>query len=426
MIRVYKFGGASVKDAQAVKNVAQILTRYADANTVVVVSAMGKSTNALEKILKLSLNGDYAELNNRVDELYDYHSRIASELFVQPDAPVFEYLKSWKQELRKVVAQVAQQKYDIAYDAVVSFGELISTKIVAEYLKIFCNDSQWMDAREMIFTDNRHRDAYINWALTEQMIQNKIGSFFEGKEKSIVITQGFIGMAIDGMTSTLGREGSDFSAAILAYCLKASDVTIWKDVPGILNADPKLFPDAVMLNHISYREAVELTYYGASVIHPKTIKPLENARIQLRVKSFVSPSDPGSLIDAHGHDDAKVPSYIIKFNQILLSLHPKDFSFINEENLSSIFSVFAEFNIRIRLMQNSAISFSLCFDHDDYKLSGLIERLQQDFTVRYNENVELITIRHYNEDSVVNFLKNKKLLMEQRSRATWQMITKKI
>ena len=424
-IQIFKFGGASVKDATAVRNVASVLKSYAGKQTVLILSAMGKTTNALERIHQSYLSGSNKDAIQRIAELKNYHSSILDELFTDKNHIVFREFNQLFGELAKAIDEKPELSYDKSYDRLVHFGERIATTILNAYLQENGFETQHIEAGDFIATDNNYRDAYVDWDLTVNKISEGARSWFANEKPCIVITQGFIAKSAENAPITLGREGSDFSASIFAYSLNATEMVIWKDVPGVMNADPKLMPEAVTLEHISYREAVELAYYGASVIHPKTIKPLENKNIPLRVKSFLNPVGEGTLIDRVGTDDKKVASYIFKFNQVLLSLFPRDFSFINEKNISEIFSLFSRNNIKVRLMQNSAISFSVCFDYEPARLNVLLEDLSKLYSVRYNEQVELVTIRHYsgiNSDSIIS---GRKILLEQKSRSTWQIILNK-
>ncbi len=424
-IQVFKFGGASVKDAAAVRNVVAILKSYANPKTVVILSAMGKTTNALERIHQSYLGGSNKDAMQRIAELKSYHNSILVELFPNSNHTVFFDFNNLFQELEANVLLEPEASFDKSYDRFVHFGERIATTILSAYLSEQSFNTFHVAARDFICTDNSYRDALVDWDLTVSKINEAASTWFASEKPCIVLTQGFIAQSAEGAPISLGREGSDFSASIFAYSLNASEMVIWKDVSGVMNADPKLMPDAIALEHISYREAVELAYYGASVIHPKTIKPLENKNIPLRVKSFLNPAGEGTIIDRIGTDDKKVPSYIFKFNQVLLSLFPRDFSFINEKNISEIFSLFSRNNIKVRMMQNSAISFSVCFDYEPARLSVLLEDLNKLYSVRYNEQVDLVTIRHYGSIDAINIIKGRKTLLEQKSRSTWQMILNK-
>jgi len=422
-IRVFKFGGASVKDAAAVRNVASILRNFDKKNLLVILSAMGKTTNALERVHQAYIAGQKNDALKRISESRQYHDDILMELFPYSTDPVYQSVEHVFTKLSAELDVPQESSFDKSYDRIVSYGEQLATTILNAYLVTVGFAVNLVAAGDFIVTDNTYRDAFVDWDETGKRIAAAADSWFA--EKNIIITQGFIGRSAENCPITLGREGSDFSAAVFAHALNAVEVIIWKDVPGIMNADPKLIPSAVPLPHISYREAVELAYYGATVIHPKTIKPLENKNIPLRVKSFLNPAGEGTIIDRNSTDDKKAVSYIFKFNQVLLSILPRDFSFINEKNMSEIFSLFSRNNIKVRLMQNSAVSFSVCFDFEPAKLSVLIEDLGKRYVVRYNDSVDMITIRHYENDSADSFIKGRKVLLEQKSRSTWQLIVSK-
>lgn len=418
-MKVFKFGGASVKDADAVRNVAAILRQFQGEQLVVVVSAMGKTTNALEKVVKAYRNGDDS-LEAQVRQIRKFHTDIMDELAIPTDHPVRDHVDNCFTEIEWVTEEPAGKDYNWTYDQIVSVGELLSSRILHASLESEGIANCWLDARDFIRTDNTYREARIDWKLTEELVGRHI---LGGREHSqIVLTQGFIGSTSENFTTTLGREGSDYTAAILSYCLDAEEMTVWKDVPGVLSADPKFYDDAVKLEQISYLDAIELTYYGATVIHPKTIKPLENKRIPLRVCSFLAPKERGTLIGAFESTKPLVPCFIFKTGQILFSISAKDFSFIAEENLSRIFSIFARHNVKINLMQNSAISFSVCADNDEMKMPALTEELLKEFKVRYNENLRLVTVRHYFPSTIEQLSKDGELLLEQRSRHTAQLV----
>ncbi len=420
-MKVFKFGGASVKDAAAVKNVAAVLKMFPNEDLVVVISAMGKTTNALEKVVHAYFH-DKENAHPLLNEVKEYHHAIMEELFSETNHPVFEKVNNFFVEIDWVLEEETRS-YGFIYDQIVSMGELISTAIVSAYLNSVSIKNVWQDVRDVLQSDNTYREAKVNWEMSTGLISNKIPTLFN-KENHIVITQGFIGSTSENYTSTLGREGSDYTAAILAHILNAESVSIWKDVPGVLNADPKFFNDAQKLEQISYLDAIELAYFGASVIHPKTIKPLENKNIPLYVKSFLNPSSKGTLIAKDLETKPLVPSFIFKTNQVLLSISAKDFSFIAEENLSNIFSHFAECGVKLNLMQNSAISFSVCVDDDEEKLPKLIEQLKKNYKVLYNKNLQLYTIRHYFPSTIEALTNNREILLEQRSRNTAQIVMK--
>lgn len=421
-MKVYKFGGASVKNADGVRNLEKILRSHnSQERLVVVISAIGKTTNLLEQVLD-AYYYDKSKLPELTATLRENHYTIVRELALGDNSLIMNRLNEIFALLDKVLAGPHSGNFDYDYDRVVSFGEILSTTLISTYLNEVGVRNEWADARLLIRTDHNYREGKVDWEVSARLIQEKVGKILQGDETHIVITQGFIGGTEEMLPTTLGREGSDYSAAIFAYVLGAESVTIWKDVPGLLNADPKFFPDAVKLEQIPYEEAIELAYYGASVIHPKTLKPLQNKQIPLFVKPFLHPEESGSRIDA-GKMTERVPCYIFKTNQVLISIYPKDFSFIAVENLDEIFSIISKNKIKINLMQNSALSFSICCDNKVHKIEKLITDLSVKYKVKYNLNIELITIRHYTDDIVNKVIKNKDVLVEQRSRATVQLVT---
>ncbi len=421
MTKIFKFGGASVKDANAVKNVGEVIKLHKD-DLVVVISAMGKTTNALEKVVESYLNKD-GKVEENLQIVKKFHFDILNDLFKDKNHAIFNEIHNTFIEIEWEIDEQPTRKYDYVYDQIVSVGEMLSTKIVSAYLNEIGLKNTWKDARNFIQTDNTYRNAKVDWKLTEQLVQQNF-QFSISNSPSIIITQGFIGSSSELFTTTLGREGSDFSAGILAYCLDAESVTIWKDVPGMLNADPKWFNNTVKLDNISYHEAVELAYYGASIIHPKTIKPLHNKNIPLYIKSFIFPKNNGTVIDKNTTQDNLIPSFIFKMNQVLISISAKDYSFIIENNLSAIFGIFAKMGVHINLMQNSAISFSVCVDFDNQKTMPLIEELKKDYKVLYNKNLELVTIRHYDDETIKRVTIDKDILVEQKSRNTARFVMK--
>ena len=421
-MKVFKFGGASVKDAAAVKNVTKILSGFSDDRLVVVVSAMGKTTNALEKVVNAYCRKT-GEAGVFLNEVKEYHHKIMTELFPVPTHPVFDVVNNIFVEIDWVLEEEPSKGFAFSYDQIVSTGEMISTRIISAYLALSGVENTWLDARDVILTDNTYREGNINWEMTQKLCEEKITPLLSGNGKK-VITQGFIGGTTENFTTTLGREGSDYSAAIFAYCLSAEAVYIWKDVPGVLNADPKFYTDAQKLDRMSYHDAIELAYYGASVIHPKTIKPLENRNISLHVRSFMNPDLPGTVIGKDFQTKPLIPSFIFKDNQMLISISAKDFSFIAEDNLSEIFGLFASLGIKIHLMQNSAISFSVCIDNDPYKAPKLVGQLRETYKVLYNENLQLFTVRHYYPSTVEMLTAGKEILLEQRSRHTAQFVVR--
>ena len=416
---VFKFGGASVKNAEGIINLGRVVSNYTDSQLLIVVSAMGKTTNALERLTKA-----YFDQTDDVHEIYEeikqYHYNILSEIF-EPSSSVFDEVANTFVEIDWMLEDEPHDDYDFIYDQIVSVGELVSTRIVNAYLNKIGSKSQWLDVRGYIHTDNTYREGMVQWAKTKESILKDLPALLE---KGIVVTQGFLGGTSENFTTTLGREGSDYTASILASCLNAESVTTWKDVPGILNADPKFFEDTVKFDELSYTEAIEMTYYGATVIHPKTIKPLQNAKIPLLVKPFNDPTAMGTIIKENGHNKFEKPVIIIKQNQLLLSLCAKDYSFISEDHLSEIFRLFALNHVKINMMQTSALSFTVCFDHNEYRLKKLLKSLNEGFSAKYNSGLMLITTRHYTPATLKELTAGKTVLLEQISRNTAQMVVR--
>jgi aspartate kinase len=414
-MRIYKFGGASVKDANGVKNLITILNTLGSEKTLIVVSAMGKTTNSLELVVKNYFDNK-EELQYSINEVFTFHNKILNDLFNDNKHKIFSDVKEILENLRIFLKRNKSPDYSFVYDQVVIFGEILSTKIINSYLihsNIRCN---WLDARTLIKTDSKYRDANLNWEITKNSISNGVNT------KLLNITQGFIASDSNNFSTTLGREGSDYTAAIFAYCLNAESVTIWKDVPGVLNADPRVFKKPQLLNKISYTEAIELAFYGASVIHPKTLQPLQKKEIPLYVKSFLNPSGNGTAISRGTKIDPLIPCFIVQRKLNLLKLSSLDFSFIVEDNISDIFQILHENKMKVDLIQNSAISFSVCV-YDKYsRLKELLSILKATFKVECTENVSLFTIRHFNENSSDEILKNNKLLLEQRTNETLQLV----
>ena len=408
---VYKFGGASVKDAAGVRNVVSILQAESDVNLMIVISAMGKTTNALEAIVNAYYSGDAPSL----DSVKQYHYDIMTQLF-ERNHPIYDEVNNLFVEIEWVIEDAPTSTYAYEYDQIVSVGELLSTTIISAYLNECGFTNRWLDARDIIRTDNTHRNARVDWELTQSLIQKEVSKGLP------VLTQGFIGCTSENFTTTLGREGSDFTAAILAHAAQAEEVVIWKDVTGILNADPRFFEDAQKLKSLSYAEAIELAYFGAKVIHPKTIQPLKDKKIPLRVRSFVDGTNDGTVVSEGAEVKPFLPSFIVKENQVLLSISAQDLSFIVEDHLSHIFYLFSEYGVRVNVMQNSAVSFSVCVDDDAQKVPALIDALKKEYQVLYNDELTLYTIRHYNDDSMAKVLKDKTLLLEQKSRHTVQLV----
>ncbi|WP_181305728.1 aspartate kinase [Rufibacter sp. XAAS-G3-1] len=414
---VYKFGGASVKNAEAFRNVLHILTTVPTTEKIlVVVSAMGKTTNALEKVFGQAFRQE--DYSHALQEMRHYHQEIAQELFPATDHPAYASLQNQFTYLEDALQTVQPHDFDRQYDQIISVGELLSSLLLHHYLGSRGFQNQWLDCREYLRTDATWREGRLDWDWTEQQIQQHLPAVLQ---ESPIITQGFIGRTAQGATTTLGREGSDFSAAIFAYCLQAESLTIWKDVPGLLNADPKLFRDTIRYEEIAYQEAIEMAYYGASVIHPKTVQPLAQRCIPLYVKSFLHPDQPGTVIWNCQHDRI-APSFILKQHQCLLSFHTKDFGFISEQHLSSIFQALSKHRLKINLMQNSAISFSTCVDADEARVEALKAELAQEFVILYNQPLHLFTIKNYDQASLEKLTSGKEILLEQRSRQTFQFV----
>lgn len=413
-MKVFKFGGASVKDAEGVKNVLNVLEATGVSQKLVVISAMGKTTNALEEVVKEYLeNGSYT---NSLQPIKEYHHQISLGLFQNSEHQVFQKVKSFFKELENFLDHNRSKNYDFVYDQVVIYGELLSTTIVSEFLSSEGVRNNWLDARNCIKTDSTYRDAQVNWEETQAHINNRIN------RNELTVTQGFIGSDTNNFSTTLGREGSDYTAGIFAYCLNADSVTIWKDVPGVLNADPRVFEDPTLLEQISYEEAIELAFYGASVIHPKTLQPLQRKEIPLFVRSFLNLSEAGTAVKKGQTILPRIPCFIVKKNQVLISLSSLDFSFIMEENISEIFRLFHKYQIKVDLIQNSAISFSVCVDNKFNNLEKLINQLKATFRVTYNTGVSLYTIRHFNDDAINKLERDKKILLKQTTRETVQIV----
>jgi aspartate kinase len=416
-MRIFKFGGASVKDANGIKNVLSVLEKVGHEDTLLVISAMGKTTNALEIVIKNYFDKS-PELHSSLQEVRKYHNQILLDLFDDEEHDVYFAVKSHFADLEYFIRSNKSPNYNFVYDQIVSYGEIVSTTIVSHYFNHAGMKNNWIDVRNFIKTNNNYRDADVDWERTQQFISKGIN------KKALSITQGFLGSDDNNFTTTLGREGSDYTAAIFAYCLNAESVTIWKDVPGVMNADPRFFENAMLLNQISYREAIELAFYGATVIHPKTLQPLQKKEIPLFVKSFINPLLPGTSVSKGKDLEPQTPCFIIKRDLLLLSLSSIDFSFIMEENISEIFALFHQYKMKVSLIQNSAISFSVCIEDKFGKFNELKNILSKKFKVFYNENVSLYTIRHFTAAAAEIVEKDKTVLLKQISRETMQVVTK--
>jgi len=415
-MKVFKFGGASVKDAAGVKNVAKILSKYKDDKPLVVISAMGKMTNALEEVARaFYLKQD--DVSDKLNFVKEFHSKFLKELF-EEGHPIFDAVSNLLVEIEWALESESRPDYPFEYDQIVSVGELLSTTIVSAYLKEIGIDNDWLDARDVIKTDNKHQSAVINWDLTTACIQEKVNT------DRLTITQGFIGCTSENFTTTLGREGSDYSAAIFATVLGAKKLVIWKDVIGVLHADPRYFDDAKKVEKLSFQEAIELAFYGASVIHPKTLQPLKRNRIPLQVRSFIDLEQKGTWV---AEDEVTYPDtafYILKKNQTLLSISASDLDFIVENHLSSAFQILAKYNAKVNLVQNSAVSCYFALDVDDLQIEALVEELSKHFKVKYNSGLDLLTVRHYQDEDVNLLLEDKEVLLTQKNRTTIQVLYK--
>ncbi len=411
-MRIFKFGGASVKNPDAVKNVARVLKHEGTENTLVVISAMGKMTNAFEDLVKAYQNKTNVEASFL--QIKDFHVNMLKGLF-QENHKVFEKLNNLLGKLSGFMVSNTVSDYNYVYDQMVSYGELISTTIVSEYLKEIGLDNNWLDVRNYIVTDANYRDAKVNWEVTEKVIQQKIDV------TKLNITQGFLGGNANN-TTTLGREGSDYTAGIFAYCLNAESVTIWKDVPGVLNADPRVFEETELLEKISYTEAIEMAFYGASVIHPKTLQPLEQKRIPLFVRSFENLEQTGTSVTKTVGIEPEVPCYIVKKNQILVSVSAKDFSFMVEDNISAVFKKLHEYKLKVNLIQNSALSFSVCVEDKYGKFDDFYNDIKSTFNIKCYKNSTLFTIRHFDDEAITNIKSRGKAIIRQINTETAQLV----
>ncbi|PCI11763.1 MAG: aspartate kinase [Flavobacteriaceae bacterium] len=414
-MKVFKFGGASVKDAASVKNLAKVIEHQGIDDKLIIISAMGKMTNAFEKVVAAYLHNKI-DLENSISFVESFHNSILNDLFDDKKHPSFLKVEDLFKQLNLFLKENTSKDYNYIYDQIVPFGELLSTTIVSEYLSEINIKNNWIDVRNFIKTDASYRDAKVDWETTERNIKTNLDT------SKLNITQGFLGGNANN-TTTLGREGSDFTAAIFAYCLNAESVTIWKDVEGVLNADPRKFDDTTLLNYISYKEAIEMAFYGASVIHPKTLKPLENKLIPLVVRSFENLNSEGTKVSKGEDLVPKIPCFIQKENQILVSISALDFSFILEHNLSDIFQHLHKFKLKVNLIQNSALSFSMCIEDKFNRFDDFYNEMHHKYKVSYNENVTLFTIRHFDAGSLSKIEKNNSVLLRQTSRETVQIVT---
>lgn len=416
-MRIFKFGGASVKDAEGVRNLVRVLEETGTDRTFLIVSAMGKTTNAMEAVVDAYFN-DKPSVPEALEAVEAFHFGILRELFPPEGHPIYERVRSLFEEVRGFLAWNKSPKYNFVYDQVVGYGELLSTVIVSAYLNDTGIRNTWLDIRNYIKTDSNYRDVRVIWEKTQRAVSEL------SDRSELFVTQGFLGSDDNNFTTTLGREGSDYTAAIIAYCLNAESVTIWKDVPGVLNADPRYFEKTRLLERISYREAIELAFYGATVIHPKTLQPLQRKEIPLRVKSFLNPGDPGTTVGKGKGIHPQTPCFILKKDQVLMKLSSLDFSFIVEENISELFKLLHDHKMKVDLIQNSAISFSVCFDNRFGRLPDLLQQLKGRYKVVHEEGVSLYTVRHFDDRALASLQNGRKVLLEQRSAETVQLVVK--
>ena len=412
MIKVLKFGGASIKDSKRIENVFSIIEKYKSQKTIIVFSAIANITNLLEELVESYINKD-SNIKNKFSEIQKIHFDIIDNLFVKNDT-IYDKVTNIFNEIADILYSKPHKNFSFNYDQIVSKGELLSSTILSDYLNLKKINNQMLDSRDFIKTDSKFQNAKIDWSLTKKKIKQKINNF-------PIVTQGFVGSDLSNNPTTLGREGSDYTAAIIANILNVDEVIIWKDVDGVLNADPRYFDSAELIKELSFSEAIELAFYGAKIIHPKTIQPLQQKNIQLSVRSFLNIENSGTIINNSEHNNS-IPLYIVKENQVLISISDNNLSFIIEEHLSWIFLVLTKHDVSLNLMQNSAVSFSICVDNIKHKIPSLIEDLSKKFTVFYNEKVELFTIRHYDTQSIEKVIKNKQILLQQKSRNTVQFI----
>lgn len=417
-MKIFKFGGASIKDALGVKNVANILQQEGASNCLLVISAMGKMTNAFENIVNSYVNNDQEKLTESIDFTINYHTKIINDLF-QDEHEIHQNITILFGEMIHFLAKNIAKEYDYLYDQIVCYGELLSTTIVSEYLTDIGVTNTWKDVRKLVITDAVYRDATLNWLETEQLIKTQIDS------SKLTIVQGFIGGNSNGNTTTLGREGSDYTAAIFAYCLDAKNVTIWKDVLGVLNADPREFKETQLLNQISYEETIEMAFYGASVIHPKTIKPIQNKQIPLDVRSFNDLNSPGTKVSSGITIEPIVPCFIVKKNQVLVSISTRDFSFMVEDNISDIFKLLHTYQLRVNLIQNSAISFSVCVDNSFNHFDQFYDEIKLVFKTSFIKGVDLYTVRHFTNNSLNKIHNLGRSILSQINKNTAQIIIQK-
>ena len=416
-MKILKFGGASVKDAEGVKNLEKVLKITGTSDVLIIVSAMGKTTNALEEVIDHYYHSKH-KLQSSIQAVKKYHNAILLDLFENESEPVFEVVSRLFQELTDFFDRNKSPDYNFVYDQTVGYGELVSTTIISHYLNHKGIKNNWLDVRELIKTNTNYRNAKVEWSSTQKNIKTAVSL------DKLIVTQGYIASDINNFTTTLGREGSDYSAAIFAFCLNAKSVTVWKDVPGVLNADPRYFENASLLDQLSYEEAIELSYYGASVIHPKTLQPLQRKEIPLYVKSFLNPKQTGTKIAKNLKLSPNIPCYILRKHQVLISVSSLDFSYIVEENISHIFKLLHIHKMKVHLIQNSAISFTVCVENNFDNLETLLLQLKAKYKVSVEKAVNIFTLRHYTAEAIDEIEKNKTVLIKQITPKTVQIVTK--
>lgn len=416
-MQIFKFGGASIKDAQSVKNVSKIIQKHSNQEILVIISASDKTTNALEKVSEAFFY-QKNELESLLNIVKEHHFKMMNELFENEKHPIYAEIEDIFVDLEWILEENPDPNYDKVYDQIVSTGELLSSKIVAAFLNLTGLKSSWLDVRDCILTDNNYRDANVFWSETESKINKIIPELLKN---GLVITQGFIGSTSENFTTTLGREGSDYTAAIFSYCLGAESMTIWKDVPGVLNADPRIFKNTVLIKEVSYKEAIEMTYYGAQVIHPKTLKPLENKKIPLFVKSFINSDSEGTIVKDLIHETYP-PVIVVKQNQAILNIVSKSFHFIDEERFCKLFELFAKCRIKVNMTQNTALAFSVCINYDESKIDTLLKLLAFEYDTLLLKNLKLISIRHGRENTLENLIRSKNVFLEEKIQNTIQIV----
>lgn len=418
IMHVFKFGGASIKNASAIQNIVNIIQQQQDKRLLIVVSAAGKTTNAMEGILQAYWEGNKELLQERVQTVRELHEQMMEELFEQVPSSLEDEINDIFVDLEWILEEEPQDSYDYLYDQIVGTGELLSTNIVAAYLQEKGLPTTWLDVRDCLMTDNTYREAGVQWEETEQAIQQKVVPLLD---KGLVVTQGFLGATTENFTTTLGREGSDYTAAIFSYCLDAEAMSIWKDVPGVLTADPRLFDNPTLLTELSYKEAIEMTYYGAQVIHPKTIRPLQNKNIPLHVKSFVDPSGTGTTIGDKAPQ--QYPSMlVVKQNQALLRMASKDFYFVDEAKFAQLFDALSRHRIKVNMTQNTALAFSVCVNNEPERLAALLQELEDQYSIKKVDGLKLVTIRHTTEELLEKMTAGRQLLLEERIGNTCQLL----